>query len=185
MPYKIMFSEFKKISWVRQPHLVENMEKKFSKLVQDVWSHKMSGIPKILIVRHVVKREKISTEDQQDHWLGIGMPLNLVEFLCPNFVNGTRKLSKASNDVKPAAYKELLCAIRYELDTKNLGAKIKPTGNSNEPWEFMSFSNSDCVRETVSGQSINGYIFMYLVYLSLGNPSGRKVFPFPAKRQSI
>ena len=33
---KIKFSEDKKRTWLGQPHLIKNMEKKFYKLVQDV-----------------------------------------------------------------------------------------------------------------------------------------------------
>ena len=35
------------------------MKKKFGKLVQDFWSNKTSGMPKFLIVRPMVKSEKI------------------------------------------------------------------------------------------------------------------------------
>ena len=45
----------------------------------------------------------------------------------------TRELSKANYGANPAAYKELLHVIKYMINTKNLGLKIKPTGNSDEP----------------------------------------------------
>ena len=40
------------------------MEKKFGRLVQDVWSHKTPGKLKFLIVMPMLKSEKISAEDQ-------------------------------------------------------------------------------------------------------------------------
>ena len=61
----------------------------------------------------------------------------LVKHSCPNLANATRELSKANNGANPSAYKELLHVIRYVLDTKNLGLKIKPMGNSKEPWEII------------------------------------------------
>ena len=62
------------------------------------------------------------------------MLLYVVKHSHPNLANMTRALSKANDGANPAAYKELLCVIKYALDTKNLGLKIKHTGNSNKPW---------------------------------------------------
>ena len=67
----------------------------------------------------------------------------LVKHSCLNLANATRELSKASNGVNPATYKELLHVIKYILDMKNLRLKIEPMGNSNEPWEIVYFSNND------------------------------------------
>ena len=110
---KIKFSKDKKRAWLGQPHLIKNMKKKFYKCVQDVWSHKSPGMPKFLIVRPVIDSEKISTKDQWECWLGVGMFLYLEKHLHPNVANMTRKLSKANDGVNFAAYKELLCVIKY------------------------------------------------------------------------
>ena len=42
-------------------------------------SHKTLGMHKFLIVRPMVESEKISLEDQQEYWLGVGMLLYLVK----------------------------------------------------------------------------------------------------------
>ena len=118
------------------------MEKKLSKLVQDVWSHKTPDIPKFLFIRPMVESEKISAEDQWEYWLGIGMLMYLFKYLCPDLANATSELSKANNGANPAAYKEILHFIRYMLDTKNLGLKIEPMGNTNKPWEIICFRDS-------------------------------------------
>ena len=67
----------------------------------------------------------------------------LVKHSCPNLANATRELSKANNGANPSAYKELLHVIRYVLDTKNLGLKIKPMGNSNKLLEIICFNYSN------------------------------------------
>ena len=54
----------------------------------------------------------------------------LVKHWHPDLANMTRELSKTNDGVNPAAYKELLHVIRYVLDMKNLGLKIKPMENS-------------------------------------------------------
>ena len=45
---------------------MKNLEKKFGKQVQDVWSHKTPGMPKLLIMRPMIDNEKISTKNQEE-----------------------------------------------------------------------------------------------------------------------
>ena len=108
-----------------------------------------------------MESEKISVGEQQDYWLSIGMLLYLVKYSHSNLANATRELLKANDSANPAVYKELLCVIRYVLDM-NLGFKIEPMGNSNEPWEIICFSNSDYIGVSVSRQSVSGFILYVL-----------------------
>ena len=103
LSYEINLSEVKKKAWLGQTHLIKNTEKKFGKLVQFIWSHKTPGTPTFLIVRPMVKREKISMEDKQDYWLSIGTLLYLVKHSCPNLANMMRELLKANDGANPAA----------------------------------------------------------------------------------
>ena len=43
--------------------------------MQDFWSHKTPGMPKFLIMRPMIDSEKISAQDQQEYWLGLGVLL--------------------------------------------------------------------------------------------------------------
>ena len=141
---------------------MKKMEMKFGECMQDVWSHKTSVMPKCLIVRPVVDNEKISTKDQWDYRLGAGILLYHVRHLPPNLANATRELSRANNGANPAAYKELLCVIKYVLDTNNFGLKIEPMGNSNKQWEIICFGNNDYAGDLVSRRSISGIILFVL-----------------------
>ena len=78
------------------------------------------------------------------------MLLYLVKHLHTDLANTTQELSKVNDSMNPSAYKELLCMIKYVNNMKNLGLKIKPTGNSNEPWEFICFSDSAYAGNLVS-----------------------------------
>ena len=89
------------------------------------------------------------------------MLLYLVKHLHPDLANVTRDLLKANKGVNLAAYKKFL-VIKYVLDTKNLGLKIKPTGNSNKPWEIICFNNSNYMGDLVSSWSISGFILSVL-----------------------
>ena len=90
------------------------------------------------------------------------MLLYLVKHLRPNLANVTRELSKENDGANPAVYKELLCAIKYVLDTKNLGLKIKPMENSNKPWKIVCFSDSFYAGDLMSKRSISSFILYVL-----------------------
>ena len=64
--------------WLRQTHLIKNLVKKFGNHVQNIQSHEMPGMPKFIIIRPMIKSEKISTEDHKEYWSGVGMLLLLV-----------------------------------------------------------------------------------------------------------
>ena len=78
------------------------------------------------------------------------MLLYLVKHSCPDLDNATRELSKANDDANSVAYKEILYVINCVINMKKPGIKIKPTSNSNKPWEFVCFSNSDYAGDLVS-----------------------------------
>ena len=102
---------------VGQPHLIKNMEKNFSKCMHDVWSHKIKGMPKFLIGRPMINSEKISTEDQWEYWLGVGMLLYLVKHLCPDLANAIRELPKADDGTNPPC--DQVCLRHKEPWAKN------------------------------------------------------------------
>ena len=70
--------------------------------------------------------------------------------LAPQSCQSTRELSKANDGENPAVYKEFLHVIKYVIDTKNLGLKIKPKINPNKPCEIVCFSNSDYAGDPLS-----------------------------------
>ena len=52
--------------------------------------------------------------------------------------------------------------IKYVIETENLGLRLKPTGNSNKPWESVCFSDSDYAGDPVSTRSISGFVLYVL-----------------------
>ena len=80
----------------------------------------------------------------------------------PGIANKTRELSRANDGANYAAFKELLCVIKYVLDTKRFGLKLEPTGNANIPSEKVCFSDSDYDGDLVSRRSISGFILYVL-----------------------
>ena len=94
---KIQFSTDNKRAWLLQSHLIKNLDNKFGECIKDVCSHKTPGMPTFLIVMHMVEREKISEEDQQEYSSGVGMLLYLMKYLYPGLAKVTRELLKANN----------------------------------------------------------------------------------------
>ena len=80
----------------------------------------------------------------------------------PDIANSTRKLPKANDGVNTAMFKELLCLIKFVLDTKNFGLKLKPNGNVNKSWEIVCFSDSNYVGVPVSRKRVSGFILYVL-----------------------
>ena len=64
--------------------------------------------------------------------------------------------------VQTAVSKELLCVIRYVLDTKNLYLKLEPTGNASEPWEIVCFSNSKYAGDPMCKRNVSRFILYIL-----------------------
>ena len=103
---------------VRTAHLTKNLERSFAILLK-TFSHKMSGMPKFLIFRPMNESEKIFAEHQKNCQLGMSMLFYLEKCSRMNIANATRELSKVNNGVNPAAFRKLLCVIKYALESKN------------------------------------------------------------------
>ena len=55
------------------------------------------------------------------------MLLYLVKHSRPDIANPVRELSKVLDGATEEAFKEMMCLIKYVLDTKGWGLKIEPT----------------------------------------------------------
>ena len=62
---EIKFSDDKNRAWLWQSHLIKNMEKKFVKLVQDVWSHKTPGMHKFSIIKNMVAARRFQQKTNE------------------------------------------------------------------------------------------------------------------------
>ena len=114
------------------------------------------------------------------------MLLYLIQHSQSDLASATRELSKANDGANLAAYKELLRVIRYVFNIKKLGLRIKPTGNSNKPWEIIYFSNSNYAGDTLTRQSISGFIHYVLnVLVSWQSKSQKSVSLSSSKAEYI
>jgi hypothetical protein len=100
----------------------------------------MPGMPGGLILRNSTLT--IDAEDlPHSSW---DVVLYLVKHLRPNIAHAVRELYKALDGTSPAAYKELMCMLKYVMDAKHLSLKIKPEKENKENgWSMVTFSNSN------------------------------------------
>ena len=155
---EIQFSPDKKKAWLGQPHLIDNLEKKFGSQVIGKRQYLTPGTPGLNQVREMDQSKLISKEKQLMYRSGVGMLLYLVKHSRPDIANCVRELSKVLDGSTEASYKEMLRVIKYVLDTKAMGLKIWPTLIKNEPWKISVFTDSDYAGDPVTRRSVSGYV---------------------------
>lgn len=158
---EICLSKDEQCAWIGQPHLLKNLEKHFGEYVENMQSYKTPGTPGNNIVRPKNENEKISKDMQKMYQSGVGMLLYLVKHTRPDIANPVRELSKSMDGANMAAYKELLRVIKFVLDTKQYGLKVKPKGNIDN-WDMKMYCDSDYAGDKESRISITGFI-LYLM----------------------
>ena len=58
--------------------------------------------------------------------------------------------------VHQVAFLKMYQVLKYVLDTKNLGLKLEPNSDEEEPWDIVYFSNSDYAGDWVMRRSVSG-----------------------------
>ena len=82
----------------------------------------------------------------------------LVKHSQPDIANCMREFSKVLDRSTPTSYMEMLCVIKYVLDTRNLGLKLCPIGSQHDPWNIICFTDSDYTGDEQSQRSVSRYI---------------------------
>jgi predicted RNA-binding protein with TRAM domain len=72
--------------------------------------------------------------------------------------NAVRELSKVLDGPIESAYKEMLRAIKYVLDTKGRGLRIHPVMRESLKWVLVLYSDSDWSSNKDGRRSIGGYM---------------------------
>ncbi len=98
----------------------------------------------------------ISKEDQKLYRSGVSILLYLVKHSRPDIANPVRELSKVLDGAKPDAFKEMLCVIKYVLDTRHMGLRMEPI-EGGETWELVCYCDSNYASDPDSRRSVSGY----------------------------
>ena len=86
------------------------------------------------------------------------MLLFLVKHSRPDLANAVWELSKCMGGASEAAFQELKRVVKFTLDTKEFGLKLKP--KQEEKWVLETFVDANWAGDTESRISISGYVMM-------------------------
>jgi len=140
---EVEFSKDRKKAWLGQPHLIANLVKTFQDEVKGLRQYVTPGTPGLNQLRIEDPTLKLPEEKHAKYRSGVGMLLYLVKHSRPDIANCVRELSKVLDGPSEGSYKEMLRCIKYVLDSRDMGLKIEPIGDKNDPWEIVCFSDSD------------------------------------------
>ena len=155
---EIFRSDEEKSAWLGQPHLIANLEQTFGDEVKSLRSTLTPGTPGLNQVREKEESLIVPADKQKRYRSGVGMLLYLVKHSRPDIANPVRELSKVLDGTSTAAYREMLRCIKFVLDTRTLGLRLWPSGERNDPWDIICFTDSDYASDPVSRKSVSGYI---------------------------
>ena len=155
---EIKFSDDGRKAWIGQPHLISKLEKVFGDGVKNLKKYKTPGTPNLHMTRNADPAEALDKKSHKEFCSGVGMLLYLVKHSRPDIANCVRELSKVLDGATPEAYKEMMRAIKFVLDTKDLGLKIIPSEGRNLPWVLVCFTDSDYAGDPDTRRSVSGYI---------------------------
>jgi hypothetical protein len=166
---QIVFSDDKQKLWIGQPHLIKNLEKKFTSKVKGLQRYRTPGTPGVGVTRPKQDTQAsllLNDEEQSLYRSGVGMLLFLVKHTRPDIANPVRELSKVMDGATIAAMKELLRVSKFVLDTKNHGLIVKPKQPDGKSWDLVMYTDSDYAGDKDCRISVTGYI-LYLCEVAI------------------
>ena len=95
--------------------------------------------PGFHVVRNISEAVFISDRDQKLYRGRVGMLLFLVKHTRQDLSNSTRELSKVMDKATKGHMKELCRLIKYAIDTKNKGLKLRPE-DTDDKWRIKAYS---------------------------------------------
>ena len=88
------------------------------------------------------------------------MLLFILEHTRPDLSNSTRELLKVMDKATEGHMKELCRVIKYAIDTKNKGLKLRPE-NTDDKWKIEAYSDADFAGDKETRISVTGYVIFF------------------------
>jgi hypothetical protein len=153
---EIQLNEDRTEAWMGQPHMVKKIVKTFGEEVAKLPKYSTPGTPGYGVVRPSEGEEIQDQEVQSRYRSGVGMLMYLIKHSRPDIANAVRELTKVLGKATPAAYKEMLRCIKFVIDTRNKGLRVRPTKTNK--WVLKVYSDSDWAGDKDDRRSIGSYI---------------------------
>ena len=126
--------------WIGRSDLYKNLEKKFGNMLKGQRVTETPSTPGFHVVRNIPEAVFISDHVQKLYRSGVGMLLFLVKHTRPDSSNSAHELLKIMDKATEGQMKELCRVIKYAIDTKNKGLKLRPEDTDNK-WKIKAYSD--------------------------------------------
>jgi len=140
----------------------KNLDCKFGDIVKTQQTTETPSTPGFHVVRNIPNAVYITDKEQKLYRSGVGMLLYLVKHLRPDLSNGTRESSKVMDKAMEGHMKELCRVIKYALDTRTIGLRLKPEDNDNKLWELKAYLDADFAGDKERRISVMGYVVYFM-----------------------
>ena len=147
-------------AWLGQPSIIKSLEVKFLKYVEKLRSTLTPGTPGFVGLRGLDESSLIGEDDQGVYRSGVGILLYLTKHSRPDICNPVRELSKNMDGATRSQEKELLRVIKFVLDTKDFGLKLKPIKEEGS-WKLKALSDSDFASDGDTRISVYGFVIYF------------------------
>ena len=148
--------------YIHQPKLIKHLEGDFGALIKRTEKFfKTPAGPKTVIMRPEAGDPLISKSDQTVYRSGVGMLLYLVKHSRPEISNAVRELSKVGDGATKSHWKDLMRTIKYVIDTKDRGLKIRPLYPDNSTYTLEGITDSEYAGDRDTRISVYGYVIYF------------------------
>jgi hypothetical protein len=110
---------------ILKPHLIIKLVDEFSNEVSNKRVYGTPGTPRFKVTRPDEDSDSIPESLQKNYRSGVSMLLYLIKYSRPDLSNAIRESSKCMDMATTLTYQEMLCAIKFVLDTKTFCLQIK------------------------------------------------------------
>ena len=157
---EVKFSKDMSKGWLDQPHMISSIQGEFGEEIKGLRKYLTSGMPGARQVRADDPKMMIPAEKNARYRTGVGMLLYPFKHSRPDIANCVRELSKVLDGPTELSYREMLHCVKYVLDLKDLGLRLKPNGTpKGDPWSIIvCYSDSDWAGDPANRRSVSGYI---------------------------
>ena len=139
-----------------QADIIARLERYFGKEVSNLKKYQMLLPQSFHIVRPEDRSTTLSKAGILKYQSKTGSLLYFVKYSRINIANAVWELSKATDKATEGHMKELLCCIKYVLDTKN--QKLKYQLSRWDKIEIAGICDSDYAGDPESRRSVTGYL---------------------------
>lgn len=142
--------------------MIKKLEKSFGGLCTRNTKYLTPGKPIYSIVRPVDGDKVLNKEDQDVYRSGVDTLQHFVKHSRPDISNIVQELSKCMDSADEGEFKEMKRYIKFVLDTRDYGLRLKPNVGINTSWHLTVYSDSDWAGDRETRQIVTGFILFVL-----------------------